>query len=204
MFRIPVTIDHVALQFKIHQFSPRAELIRHACAIIWDELPMANKADWECVHQLCCLIRNRFDLPFSGIPTFGIGDMRQVAPVISGAGLFASLAASVKSSPLWKATWIHTLNTAMRSINDPESTEFIDAIGTNSTNDPIYLPMLANTTNIHDTTDFLFPPNILSDPNTCLECAFLSACNLSIDEFNDIILKQLPGDFGMLALTHSS
>lgn len=73
MFGIPVTEDNVELHSKIGTFSSRADLIQAATAIIWDELPMANKAAWECVHHLCCTLR-RNSLPFGGIPFVGIGD----------------------------------------------------------------------------------------------------------------------------------
>lgn len=94
MFGIPVTEDNVDLHSTIHPFSARADLIRNATAIIWDELPMANRAAWECVDHLCRRIMNVYDKPFGGIPIISLGDFRQVAPVVSGAGELASLAAS--------------------------------------------------------------------------------------------------------------
>ncbi|KAG1780457.1 hypothetical protein EV702DRAFT_949544, partial [Suillus placidus] len=60
----------------------QADLIRNASAIIWDELLMANKAAWECVNDLCCQIMNVYNKPFGGIPIIGLGNFRQVAPVI--------------------------------------------------------------------------------------------------------------------------
>ncbi|KAG1882175.1 hypothetical protein F4604DRAFT_1921897 [Suillus subluteus] len=45
---------------------------------------------------------------------------------------------------------------------------------------------MAETTNFDDTAhmDFLFPPHILEDIETCLERAFLSPLNVYVDEFN--------------------
>lgn len=57
-------------------------------------------------------------------------------------------------------------------------------------NDPVYLPMLASTTDVSDATDFLYPPNVLSDPDACLERAFLSAHKVFVDKFNDVILDR--------------
>ncbi|KAI6021558.1 DNA helicase Pif1 like protein, partial [Pisolithus microcarpus] len=66
MFGIPVTDDNCNLKSFISPHSARADLIREATIIIWDELPMANKAAWECIHDLCCNIMQRNDLPFGG------------------------------------------------------------------------------------------------------------------------------------------
>ena len=59
MFGIPVTDDNVNLQSSIHPHSPRADLIRNTSIIIWDELPSMNKAGWECVDNICCIICKR-------------------------------------------------------------------------------------------------------------------------------------------------
>ncbi|KAF8136546.1 hypothetical protein EV363DRAFT_1158355, partial [Boletus edulis] len=37
-----------------------------AMVIIWDELPMANKAAWDCVDLLCHHVMQHFNLPFGG------------------------------------------------------------------------------------------------------------------------------------------
>jgi hypothetical protein len=86
MFGIPVTEESTDLHSSVHPFSARAELIRNATTIIWDELPKVNRAAWECVDELCRRIMNIYDKPFGGIPFLGLGDFRQVAPVVSGAG----------------------------------------------------------------------------------------------------------------------
>ncbi|KAG1846202.1 hypothetical protein DFJ58DRAFT_799449 [Suillus subalutaceus] len=49
--------------------------------------------------------------------------------------------------------------------------------------------------NFEDTINFLFPPHVLEDAETCLQRAFLSPLNIYVDEFNDKILEKLPGDF---------
>jgi len=49
---------------------------------------------------------------------------------------------------------------------------------------------------MYPAVDFLFPPHILNDPMACLFRAFLSPRNIFVDEFNDIMLDALPGDYG--------
>jgi hypothetical protein len=197
MFGIPVTDNHVNICSNVHLFSPRGDLIRKVSAIIWDELPMANKADIECVHELCCIITRHFDLPFGGKTFIGTGDFRQVAPVVYGAGEFATLAASVKSSHLWATFQIFTLSMSIRGINDLEYTAFVDRVGEQSSPARQSLPLLCCTTNVEDAIPFLFPPDILQQPLACLDRAFLSPRNIFVDEFNNKILDSLPGDFGM-------
>jgi hypothetical protein len=196
MFGIPVTEDNVDLHSTIHPFSARADLIRNASAIIWDELPMANKAAWECVDDLCRRIMNVYDRPFGGIPIIGLGDFRQVAPVVSGAGEVASLAASVKSSPLWKFMRIFTLTTPVRSLGDPCYTNFVDTLGEDCSGVRQSLHLIPKLPSINDAIDFLFPPHILDDPPCCIQRAFLSPRNIFVDEFNDVMLEALPGDYG--------
>jgi hypothetical protein len=202
MFGIPVTEESTDLRSSIHPFSARAELIRSADAIIWDELPMANKAAWECVEELCRRIMNVYDKPFGGIPFIGLGDFRQVAPVVSGAGEWPSLAASVKSSSLWRKMRIFTLTTSIRSVDDPEYTRIVDDIGEDSSGKRRSLNMILNISQLADAIDFLFPPHILADPLACLERAFLSPRNSFVDEFNDFVLDALPGDYGTFVHAH--
>ncbi len=45
-----------------------------------------------------------------------------------------------------------------------------------------------------DAIQFLFPSHVLLEPSLCLNRAFLSPQNIYVDEFNDIILKDLPGE----------
>ena len=191
MFGIPVNDECVHLHSKISPSSARADLMRSTYVIIWDKLPMANKAAWECVHDLCCKI-NSNDSPFGNIAFIGAGDFRQVAPVISGCGESATLAPSVKSSNLWLSMKILSLQTSMRCINDAEYTSFVDAIGEDISDARHRLPFLRNTMNIMDVVDFLFPDEVLNMPHLCLSRAFLSPRNIFIDEFNDNILNHLP------------
>jgi hypothetical protein len=76
MLGIPVTKESTDLHPFIHPSSAPGELIRNATAIIWDEMPMANKAAWECVDKLCRRVMNIYDKPFGGIPFIGLRGLR--------------------------------------------------------------------------------------------------------------------------------
>ena len=200
-FGIPVTEESTHLKSKIPPFSARADLLRNTSAIIWDELPMANKAAWECTHELCCSLRQDDHL-FGGITFIGLGDFHQVAPVVSGSRESAALQASVKSSALWSSLQIVRLTTPMRSMNDLDYTKFVDDISEDTSQQRRQLPLLQNTTNVDDVVEFLFPLERLQDIHYCLSTAFLSPRHVYVDEFNNIILERLPGNKSKHINTH--
>lgn len=55
--------------------------------------------------------------------------------------------------------------------------------------------MIGDVHDVNDAVDHLFPPHILQDPEECIQCAFLSPRNIIVDEFNDVVLDALPGDY---------
>lgn len=157
---------------------------------------MAHRTVLECVDRLCRQITRTFAKPFGGIPFVGVGDFRQVAPVVKGGGATATLLASIKSSPLWKHFVIRTLHQPIRSAEDPKFTEFVDHIGEDTSGNRINLDSFNHTDNMEDVADFLFPQHILENPQACLQRAFLSPRNIFVDEFNSHMLTRLPGDTG--------
>jgi hypothetical protein len=154
---------------------------------------MANVAIVEAVHDVCCLVKQN-DRPFGGIPFVGVGDFRQVAPVVKGSGPAASFDACIKSSHLWKHFRILSLHQPIRTASDPGYSAFIDHIGENVTSDCVSLSLLQRTSSVADAIQFLYPPYILSDPTACLRRAFLSPRNAYVDDFNAAILDMLPNE----------
>eukprot|EP00665_Eupelagonemidae_sp_cell47_P006371 gene6370-142_t len=61
----------------------RAELLRAAVLVTWDELPMTHRFDLEAVDQLLQEVRGCKE-PFGGVVFVGGGDFRQTAPVVKG------------------------------------------------------------------------------------------------------------------------
>lgn len=171
----------------------RANLIRRATVLIWDELPMANKAAVECVDNLCRAL-NRRDAPFGGIPFVGLGDFRQVAPVVKGTGVAPALLASIKSSHLWRAFTVLSLHQAIRTAGDPEYTRIVDSIGEDTFNRRIPANFVEEIDSVEDAIQFLFPPAVLANPLSCLRRAFLSPRNTFVDDFNSQMLQLLAGE----------
>src|SRR6202034_4108762 len=105
--------DDVDIYSKIQLNSGRADLIRAASLIVWEELPSIHKRAFQCAHQISCAILDKSN-PFGNIPFVGVGDFRQVAPVVQGQGSTPSVLASIKSSPLWSRFRILSLNSPIR------------------------------------------------------------------------------------------
>jgi hypothetical protein len=158
--------------------------------IAWDELPAANVAWLDCVDELCRSLKHK-DYPFGGIPFLGVGDFRQVAPVVKGAGSTPSRLASIKSSHIWCQFFILTLQLAIRSAHDPGYTTFVDAIGEDYVRRQVILDLIPTLPSLEDCINFFFPEGVLTNPLSALKRAFLSPKNVQVDEFNDAVLEQL-------------
>ena len=164
--------------------SPRADLIRASTVIIWDELPGANVSTFDCADSICQqLMNSRY--PFGGIPFIGVGDFRQVAPVVKNSGPSACLSSSVKSSVIWPQFIHFTLSTPIRSAYDEDFTNFVDKIGENCGQRATSMNMFRIITNVDEAIRFLYPATILANPFECLKHAFLSPRNLFVNEFNE-------------------
>jgi hypothetical protein len=118
-FGIPVKESDVGLVSKVNTQSGRAGLLRHASLLIWEELPMAKKAVVEVADQLLQDIMGN-DIPFGGKLFIGLGDFRQVAPVVRGSsGPTATLNSSIRTSPLWNHFKVLRLTIPVRQAGDP-------------------------------------------------------------------------------------
>lgn len=174
---------------------PDCQLLREASLIILEELPMANISTVEAIDELLKSVMNS-EQPFGGKNILGIGDFRQVAPVVPGAYSEAStLQASFKSSHLWPLFTIHTLTAPIRSASDPEYCALVDMIG-----EGYFIPLinlehyLQHFTDVDSALHFVFPDDILQNPIACLDRAFLTPTNAVVDDFNGRVLERLHAD----------
>ena len=177
----------------IKPHSDRAELLRATSLIIWEELPMANKA---CLHAVDALLRLlcNADKPFGGKSFIGVGDFRQVAPVVRGGGLSAAIDASIRTSSLWPKFSLSKLEQPMRNAADLEYCNYVDGIGEDIEHShTIQLQYLERVDTIEAALQWLYPQSVLEDPQRCIQRSFLATLNASVDELNDIVLQRLPG-----------
>jgi hypothetical protein len=73
-------------------------------------------------------------------------------------------------------------------------TQFVDLIGEDSLHDEVSLHLLDSLPNLESCIDFLYPPEILLDSAKCLRRAFLSPRNAFVDDFNNRVLDNMPGE----------
>ena len=193
MFKLPVTEDNVGMISSIEPHSARADFLRRAAFIVWDELPMANIAAFEAVDVLLRLIMENCT-PFGGKVVIGIGDFHQVAPVIKGGGPTACYMASILSSSLWQHFHLHQLTAPIRNASDPEFADFVDSVGEDISQNRVDLhAFMQHSSNMEEVLTHLYPDAVLCDPHACVRCAFLTPLNIDVDQFNAEILMKLPG-----------
>ena len=88
---------------------------------------MQHRNTIECVDELLRKITS-IDKPFGGKALLAIGDFRQTAPIVSGAGKSNTIAASIQSSHLWTAFHTLRLHAPIRNAEDIEYAKFVDAV----------------------------------------------------------------------------
>jgi hypothetical protein len=155
---------------------------------------MANKAAFEAVNSLLRSLTGSQSL-FGGKILIGVGDFRQVAPVVKGGGLSGTIDASIHMSHLWPAFQIHRLTQPMRNAQDPEFCEYVDSIGEDAEGScDITLRHLPRIYNQEDGLSWLYPNEILLRPDLCIKRSFLAVLNTRVDEINNLMLNRLPGE----------
>jgi len=82
----------------------------------------------------------------------------------------------------------------MRQASDPEFSQFLDTIGDDSEHDEVDLSRLNHTNLVEDAVNFVFSPDVVCDPETCVDRAILSPFNEYVDQFNSEVLGRLPGE----------
>lgn len=183
-------------------YSTRASLLRAAVLIVWEELPMANKTALECTDQLLRYITSSPE-PFGNKTFVGLGDFRQVAPVIRSGGPSAIFSASIKSSYLWQHFICLQLTQPIRHSSDLEYSHWVDIIGEGNQLQPISVVSMygfQQFTTYEEAILFLFPNDILSKPQEAIQRSYLSPYNMAVDEFNKKVVERLPEEECMSSL----
>jgi hypothetical protein len=175
----------------IHVHDSRAQLIKDAAVIIWDEAPMASKAILSCVDDVCRLAMQSSE-PFGGKIIILLGDFRQTCPVVRRGSKADVIQASIKSSPLWHLFHTVRLTRPIRHADDEEYATFLDAIGDGLGPD-VELTILQRTQNKHELINFVFLDDILQYPLQCLTRAILAPTNRQIDDYNAQVLQHVQG-----------
>ena len=122
-FGIPINPDEFST-CTLTKGTDKAELVKAASLIIWDEAPMMSKHCFESLDRsMLDIVGDNDKRPFGGkVVVFG-GDFRQVLPVIHGAGRAEIVMAALNSSYLWKQVKVLQLTKNMRLLSNNLSTE---------------------------------------------------------------------------------
>ncbi|XP_046663121.1 uncharacterized protein LOC124356020 [Homalodisca vitripennis] len=107
MFRLPLDLGHGTGVWNITNGSQRAELIRAAQLIVFDEAPMAHRYIFEMIDRSLRDLMNS-SVPFGNKIFICSGDFRQIAPVVEKARTPADVAVRVTSGVTSVAT-VHTI-----------------------------------------------------------------------------------------------
>ena len=110
--------DMTPIQCDVGPNTGRAELLRSAKLIIWDEFTMTNRENFEAVDTMLRGVRN-VNRSMGGILFVGAGDFRQIPPVIQYGTKEDIISASIRYSSLWKEFRSLQLAVPVRQQNDP-------------------------------------------------------------------------------------
>ncbi len=188
----------------------RAELIRNADLIIWDELPMTHRY---CVEALDRSLRDvtKKNQLFGGKTILFSGDWRQIGPISKGDSPTEVVDIAFISSPLWPHFNRFRLTKSQRDKNDPEYASFVQNIGEGKISastmpDGRKLTPLNNhyeadcdkhfqlqsTTDFDTLINFVYP-DMAQDTRQWNQRAILATTNATIDTCNDHISSARQG-----------
>ncbi|CAF1945400.1 BnaC07g00020D [Brassica napus] len=126
-FAIPINPDEFST-CKLTPGTDKANLVKAASLIIWDEAPMMSKHCFESLDRsMLDIVGDKDKRPFGGKVVVSGGDFRQVLHVINGAGRAEIVMAALNSSYLWKHVKIGDGNDGEALIDIPEEFLILDA-----------------------------------------------------------------------------
>ena len=191
----------------ISKNSHKADVLKKAKLIIWDEAPMTHRHALELVDRLLQDLMDS-NLPFGGKVMVLGGDFRQVLPVVKKGSRPQIVNASIVNSHCW----IHfqqniiRLSANMRAAGDPQFQKFLLSIGNGQgltqNSNQINLPHSmvvhggSDDQNVDSLIDTIFP-NIrtsFSHSNYFMDRAILCCKNKSVNQINSKILSYIPSE----------
>ncbi|XP_025625339.1 uncharacterized protein [Arachis hypogaea] len=200
MFNISVELTEDTV-CRIKKDSAKAEVVRLADLIIWDEAPMTIKLVFEALNRTLRDImvsvsdRNK-DLPFGGKVVVLGGDFKQVLPVIPKGSRAEIVMASINSSVLWKYCEVLCLTKNMRltigsELSTPQElksfSDWVLQIGEGRcgtvVNDKIFVDI---------PSDLII--HVLENPVEDIDRAILAPTVDNVEEINNYIVDLLSGE----------
>ena len=203
MFKIPIDTLNSTSICSIAKESLRADLLRMAAAVIYDECLMTHRHCFEASDRTFQDLRN-CSKPFGGLTMIFGGDFQQILPVMANGSRADIVDACLRNSYLWNNMHILKLRINMRLLNSPEDTSFAEWLldvghGRHIDNDGnINIPQSMVTltedeliNQIYEDIDqiTLTPPPV----DYFLDHAILAPRNVDVQETNEKILQKMQG-----------
>ena len=208
MFRFPLDFSADSCTWGITNGTQRADLIRRASLIIFDEACMADRRLLELLDRSLKDLMGNSEAVFGGKPILLCGDFRQLCPVNKDARTPLDITSlSVKHSYLWPHFKKMKLTRMQRIAGAPEYVDAIEAIG-DGRRPEIFFPegnerlvaldFVQTETDLEAAVNFAFPAEVLADPDVAATHAVLSTHNGNVDEINAKLMDKLPGEERLL------
>jgi hypothetical protein len=201
MFKIPIENLSSDSICGISKDSTRAELMRAAQCIVWDEIVPQHRHAVEALDRTLRDLRD-CDTAFGGITILIGGDFQQTLPVVPRGSREQILGATIIRSHLWNDFQIIHLHENMRLRNDPDAEEFgkwLLEIGHGRTSDDegrVEIPQDIRSKDIDSLMNFVYP-NLDSQtppPEYFLNRIILAPRNSDVNDVNEILLDRMAGD----------
>ena len=203
MFKIPIESLDSSSICSIAKQSLRADLLRIAEAVIYDECLMTHRHCFEALDRTFQDLRD-CSRPFGGLTMIFGGDFQQILPVVPNGSRADIVDACLRKSYLWNNMHVLKLRTNMRLQDSPENTSFAEWLldighGRHIDNDGnVLIPQSMVTFSEDDLIDKIYGDieNITLTPppvDYFLDHAILAPRNIDVQETNDKILQKMPG-----------
>lgn len=178
--------------------SLRAQRIRDAALIVWDESPMSPGTQLTVVDRLLRDVMGT-QTPFGGKPILFAGDFRQILPVVRRGTRSSIVLASIKHNSLWRNTEKFELTQNMRAGNDADFANWLLRLGNGQlpevdhTRDTVNIPrdMVCD---VDDLIDFVYPQQMsLADVDDFARKIILCPKNEECRTINRQVLQRVVG-----------
>lgn len=157
--------------------SLRAQRIREAALIVWDEAPMSPGLQLTVVDRLLKDVMGSA-LPFGGKPILFAGDFRQILPVVRRGNRSTIVMSSIKRHSLWRDFEQFRLTRNMRAENDDNFAAWLLQLGDGR---------LPSVDRIQDTVDI--PPQLVCDVADLVDFVYPQQLSLNnVDEYSRKII----------------
>ncbi|XP_026290987.2 ATP-dependent DNA helicase PIF1-like [Frankliniella occidentalis] len=204
MFKLPLDLGDGTGYWNLRNTQQRADLIREAKLIIFDEISMAHKFLIEILDRSLQDLMGTNEVLGGKVCLFA-GDFRQIPPVVPSAKTPSDVVfASLKCSHLWPHFRQFRLTVPQRTRSDDEYSSFLLSVGNDTlpqhvfgegdnTDKVIALHGIRSVEKLDELIASVYPPDILRDPDASSTRAILCAHNVNVREINSAVMAKLPG-----------